>query len=707
MTAQASVQSLLNSRFRVADTIRLQLRTEKCETFCIISDGDRDKYFHVGINEYYLLSLLADGNSIAEAVAIAARQHQEFDLAESKVRELVIWALRQRILIPDRPTSLASSDGDTQQVRRFSPFWFKIPICDPSQILSWISRQIRQVPTVVWLAFGSLIFLNAIWIVLEQGQRLAQQSAAVFGPSNWLWMLFCWIALKLFHELGHGLSCHLMGGTAKRCGVILVLFAPLAYIDVSSSWQFCSRMQRIVVAISGVLAEFAVASIALVVWSQSGSLWVQSTMLNLVWLATLSSVLFNINPLMRFDGYYILSDLIGKPNLHDAGISAVKSLFQRLCWGNNYSVTKESYPTATLLYGIACLIWRLFVCCSLVVAASALFDGVGVFVALFGLFTWFIRPLWEAIQKWFSRWQSEPHRAIRCLAVCSLAAILLGATLSLPPLPYQVAHCVVELHESATTRCPEDAQLVQLLIKDGEHVDLGQTILVLDSQELRLQIQDLELELAIAQQLERDAKTKHNPGDRKSALREQIRIRRQLQTRKKQLLSLTLKANQNGTIQTKDLEAYDGATLQRGMPLFQIINNDSLQLHLALPSSHGEIYRGEHSATDVQVNLNNRGWESIRMDPSSSIASREVRNLALATIAGGPIPVTVDEANPEKQNFLSPVIRMNASLSGLSAKPRAGELGIVKLPAKYTTIGELLFYCSRDWIREKLKQKAS
>ena len=131
--------------------------------------------------------------------------------------------------------------------------------------------------------------------------------------------MIAWVLLKIMHEAAHGLVCKKYGGIVSETGIMILWGMPVPYVDVTSSWAFRSKRQRIYTALAGLYVELFVAALAVLFWCHSGPGWIHYWCVHLVVIVGISSLLFNGNPLMRFDGYYVLMDLLEIPNLYGFG----------------------------------------------------------------------------------------------------------------------------------------------------------------------------------------------------------------------------------------------------------------------------------------------------------------------------------------------------------------------------------------------------
>ena len=175
-----------------------------------------------------------------------------------------------------------------------------------------------------------VVCLIGVLTALGHRNELVQSSSILLDRDNWLRLAAVWLVLKILHEAAHGLTCLHFGGNVPSAGVLLILFAPLPFIDVTASWRFPSKWHRIATAAAGVYFELFVAAVAIILWNWCDDSVVRHGALNVAATAGVASLLINGNPLMRFDGYYILSDWLELPNLSGSGQKYIANVFQRI-----------------------------------------------------------------------------------------------------------------------------------------------------------------------------------------------------------------------------------------------------------------------------------------------------------------------------------------------------------------------------------------
>src|SRR5258706_426570 len=171
---------------------------------------------------------------------------------------------------------------------------------------------------------------TALGAIGPEWNRLKTAGQNAIEPGNWplLWATF--VLIKLIHELGHAFSCRRFGGEVHELGIMFLVFVPAPYVDASSAWSLPSKWQRVFVGAGGMIFELFVAAICAFIWKYTDPTTLVSKLAyNAMFIATVTTILFNANPLLRYDGYYILSDLLEIPNLRQQSMENSMSLIKR------------------------------------------------------------------------------------------------------------------------------------------------------------------------------------------------------------------------------------------------------------------------------------------------------------------------------------------------------------------------------------------
>ena len=313
----------------------------------VVKDPATGDYFHLGNQEAYLLQKL-DGTSSAEAICRNFERQFDTPLDPEELQEFVELAdgrcLLQRT-VPDEnerdiPSSLTAHAADGSQSTRGAPprqsilYWRK-SVFDPDCFFNWLQPKIAFCWTRGFLlASASTIAVGAV-MAWANGQQLATRFSDAL---HWQTLLIAWVTLFLLttcHEFAHGLTCKRYGGEVREIGFLLMFFMPCFYCNVSDAWLFREKSKRLWVTFAGAYWDLCVWGLAMCLWR----LTYQDSLVNyLAWLVlSVSSfrVLFNLNPLIKLDGYYLLSDLLEIPNMRQRSIEYVMAHLRWLLWGAN------------------------------------------------------------------------------------------------------------------------------------------------------------------------------------------------------------------------------------------------------------------------------------------------------------------------------------------------------------------------------------
>lgn len=704
-------------------TCRLKLRKGlvfaplQCGTklFYHIEVTSQGRFFRIGIPEYTFISLLDGNTSVAEALTITAQRLGSDALSEQQAAEVVRWLMENRLVEGEgsgrRETVRDSSLASQGPLREFSALSFKLRLGNPDKLLS------HALPYARWLcgAWGFAIAgVLAVWglvTVLGNGERFWGASQQVFAPGNWLWMLGFWFGLKVVHEFAHGLVCKHYGGEVREMGLLFVLFAPLAYVDVTSSWRLESKWQRIHIAVAGILFELSVAAFAIIGWGQVQTGVTAYLLYNLFFIASVSTIAFNINPLMKFDGYYVLSDLVGRPNLYREATELVQSQVRRVLWGVHAGGPTLRGVTRWLMlgYGWGSLVWRTVIFASLLVVAASLAEGAGVILALGAIIGWFRGPLIRFSTQAKIAYQEEPLRFARAMLVLSSIGGLSFAVWNYAPNPLVVSvPGVVEYRGLAVVRAEADGFIERLLVEDGEWVAAGQLLVELRNSEIVSQYRETECELAQCRARQAIAREVKAIADLQVEQAKEESLLKQFAERKREFEGLQVRAPKAGRLIASRLKTRLGAFVHRGDEILAVGEEEAKELRLLV--GHEEV--NEAIAVlghEVGLRVGARRRERGLLETIDPRAARELDYPALAATAGGSLPVhevvgaaVGGRGEERRQELLEPRFRATVSLSSDVAKRlAAGERGYAVLGRSSQSLGTDLVQGCRAWLKRQ------
>ncbi len=363
--------SVETGQFKLRGDLTAIQRSRGHSSRWIVKDPIALKHFEFTDDEYFLLRQFDGESSLEEVKQRFDRNFAPQTVSLNAIYTFLTDAHRNNLVTVD---SCGQADALLQRAREaqnqkllsapLSVLGARFSFGDAQPILDWL-RPLGQIifhPVFVlaWLGV-SLVGLLLFAMRATQVVALAPGLDAFFSVQN-LWALtFLWMFIKLAHELGHGLACRKFGAECHEFGIQFLVFFPFAYCNVSDAWMLDSRWRRIVVSAAGMYVELILATFAVFLWYFSQPGFFHSLMFNLIVLCTVNTLLFNGNPLLRFDGYYILSDYWDVPNLHAQAKQALLRPFERLLLrtAQNEQRRDGSY-LGLFTFGVMALVYRVF-----------------------------------------------------------------------------------------------------------------------------------------------------------------------------------------------------------------------------------------------------------------------------------------------------------------------------------------------------------
>ncbi|MFG0259548.1 MAG: hypothetical protein ACF8LK_04265, partial [Phycisphaerales bacterium JB041] len=447
--------------------------------------------------------------------------HGVIDRSEEDDYYALILELHQRSLL-----SLPVNDADTlfqrfdrkrraeQLSKVLGVFFLRVPLINPDRFLA------RTLPLFRWL-FTTPAFIAWLLLAAAAGvvaiSRFDELSAPVLTmlDGNNVYMLFAaLLGLKVIHEFGHAYACRSFGGRVPEMGVFLVLFTPLAYVDATDSWTFTKTRRRAIVTLGGVYFESIIGAIAVFVWAATDASILNTLAYQVIVLATITTTLFNLNPLLRYDAYYLVSDLSGVPNLRARCQEAVAGLCKRVLFGLRHSADGEPTPLHPGLtaFGLAQISYRVVLMITISTVLIMKFGSAGLLMAVLLNSLTLGKSAIKLVRYLIA---SEEIAPVRARAIFTTAAATAGLTAGvlLLPLPWPVnARGVVSFESIQTLRAPQPGVLTALPARQGEHLSLGSPLAPLQNPDLQTRQHTLLAEHALANSRQTLAAT-HSPSE--------------------------------------------------------------------------------------------------------------------------------------------------------------------------------------------------
>ncbi len=615
----------------------------------VLADPLRGKYFQIGWQAYQILSRWK-GRS-AEAVIVAIHAETTCHITPKDIDDLQKF-LYGHHLMRDPP------QGDyrtyVSQAAAAKPQWlmwlvhhylfFQIPLVRPNRFLR------ATLPCVEWLFTPStawvvgLVGLIGLYLASRQWDTFTATMMHCFTPEGFALYVLCLVIIKVFHEFGHAYTATRYGCRVSTMGIALVLMVPMLYSDTSDAWKLTARRQRAAIGAAGIIVECSLAAVAMFVWNflddgvgRSLAFLTATTSLAL-------GVAINLNPFMRFDGYYVLSDWLGIPNLQDRACTFGQWQLRRLVFGLEAPMPESvSAARCRFLVGFAWATWLyrfvLFLGIAFVVY-HFFFKLLGLLLFAFEIGWFILLPIMRELNAWWTLRGAvrEPGR----VWISAGAAALLAAVLIIPWSDRISLPAVLESTLHATIYAPAPGRIVELTVEEGRQVQKGDGIITLESPVLEKDIALTKKQIEVEQLRGRREFLDHEELARHHVTLEELKSRlAQLEGLVQQQHNLSLTAPISGVVADRAEALHVGRWINTELPLAYVIDPVGEELHALAPETDVGYLRVGQSARFIP-----EGAER----PSLKAHVIEIRDIDessdtvryLASLYGGAVPVRED-----------------------------------------------------------------
>ena len=675
----------------------------------VLEDASRGAYFRIGLPEYTFLSLLDGrttvGDAITQTIAVLGREA----LDEQQAGVICHWLVESKLLAPDGPrdqNDRADEGAAAKLARRLNPLSIRLPLGCPQPMLEVLDSLAGGLFSLGGLLLWLAVMACVAWQLLPHTEQLWRESAIVLSPHNWLWIALWGLGLKVIHEASRGLACVRFGGRVREAGIVFVLLAPIPYVDLTSTWRL-PKWRRIVASAAGMFAELLIAAIAAMLWANTHDELLRQHLLQLMLTASVVTLLFNANPLMRFDGYYILADWLELPNLAAHGQQWLTHLAKR--WLLGVKSTSPTWPEGrtwlVAAYGVTSAMWRMVVSVSLIVAAAVWFEGAGIVLAAGAVLAWFLHPLWRGLRYVLVGSAFERPQRMRFVAIATCAAASLTWLLTSVTAWHSIAlPGVIESVDAATVRAESPGFVEEVLIESGQTVRAGDLLIRLSNHELESQRRQLVIEIERSELRGRTFQQAEELAARNAEDDNRTGLRTRLGELDQMCDQLLIRAPFAGVVAASDLPSLIGSYVAPGRELLVIGDAEEKEVRVLISP---EQFEAASLSLDrvVRVRLTDDGFTATgtlhKLEPRATV---QAPHPALCAGAGGPIATKVSASQPaqrgrDSQELLEPYVVGYVSLDRVTSRLHGpGQLATVSIAEAPRPLGVWLLERSERWL---------
>lgn len=609
-------------------------------------------------------------------------------LGELDQRDLILYQV-----MTDIPTLFRRKQEKVKRERMafINPLAFKLSLWDPSKFLDqtrWLQKLIfNPISFCIWLA----IVISALLAAASDWDALRLHASNYLTTPKYL--LLAWLSfpvIKALHEFGHALAVRHWDGPVKESGITFFVFTPAPYVDASASTAFRSQWQRVIVGAMGMMVELFLAAVALLIWVSTQPGLVHALAFVTMFVCGITSILFNGNPLLRFDAYHILCDTFELPNLANRSRLFWTNQFKRLVLGAN-NIVPMSYARGELkwlfAYAPLSIVYGLIILGYIVFWLGSKSFVIGLLVALFAIAAMVIKPLIATIKNTI---ESAGVGATRNRAKLMIASILSVTLIALffVPVPFNtVAQGVIWLPDQAHIRPLSEGFIKEIRVAHGAEVQPNQVILVLSDPSLIAKRDNLNNQLSSMQVNQYNLLTQDIT--RADSIGKQIeKIGAELIRVNEQINALEIRSQVQGKLVMPHQDDLLGTFVKQGALLAYVLNSNIIKIRAAIPEPAAALVR-DH-LTGVQVRTADHPDKVIIADMSmdTPAVTRTLPSAAMGDHGGG--KYATDPADKEGLTSVEPIVLIDLNLPNTSLE-RVGARASVRFEHGYATIAEQLY----------------
>ncbi len=632
----------------LAPDVQIARHVYRLQPVYVLRRASTRSWHRISASGYALLSRFDGRRTVQDIWETSLAEHADKAASQGDLINLLAQLHEADLLIVDTRLDTEQMLGrrdrlqerDSRQ-RYWNPLFLRLRLMDPHWLVERIDRLIPQGCFSVLATVTVSLWVMALFFLMPHWSELGYQLAdnRVFNPANILLMSLLYPILKLLHELAHALVVKRYGGDVRECGIALLVLVPNPYVDASAASMFPDKYQRMLVSAAGILVEVTVAAMASLVWLNSTGL-IQSAALSVMMIGFVSTLLFNGNPLLKFDGYYLLADWLEIPNLASKSRQYLLSILARLTGSRvatPVTLADEREKYWLIAYGVLSSAYRIALMFFIAWVISGQYFFFGGVLALYVCVTSIGLPLWKAIGFIGSQERDVRQRVL----VSGTAALCLfaGAAVALPLPKVTVTDGIVWLPEQAVLRIEQACEVERLHVAPGSEVAAGDRLFDCVDSEWDTEVRVLKAELTQLD-AERAGLLLTDPARHQQLMSQRNSILSRYELARKRLSLREVVARSAGQFLVEGSADLQGRYLQANTVAGFVVPADRRTIRLAMTQAEASwMDRGDQTIEVlVHGDQTSRQIFTSRITRRTPKASHQIATPALTTLGGGTLP---------------------------------------------------------------------
>ena len=710
--------------YRVADlkarlipAVRTHKQYFRNKTWHILQSPVNQEFFRLEDAGYAFVALLNGKRTVADAWRIANDRYGDDAPTQGEAIQLLGQLYQSNLvqaeLPPDAENLFSRFHKRIKREMQAAAMGFLFPrfhVWDPDSFLNrwcgWVGWVFTGFGVLVWAVLAGL----GLYALAERGGELYNSTAGVLSPANLPFLYLAFVVAKAIHEFAHGFACKVLGhregedGQVHDTGIMLLVFTPVPYVNATASWGFRSKWRRIVVAAAGMWSELALAAVAAMVWAwTSEGHAIHAIAYNTMFVASIATILFNGNPLLRYDAYYILCDALEMPNLAMRAQQYAHYLVKRYAWGvkgARHSAHGAWEKSFFIFYYVASTLYRMVLLAGILLTVSELAFFLGVAMAVASLVVWGVLPIFKLLRYLFT--SSELSRVrVRAVGLTLLVFLCALWPLVTAPMPDRFRiEGVAESEVAAGVHAGSTGFLVEALPSNTPAV-AGETVVAvlknpaLDSEWAKLLGREKEIQARLRMAEATDPSEAQAMVELLSAVREEMsrveRLRRELE----------VKADRDGLWVAPRIQNFFGTYIQHGQRLGEVISPGAIHIR-SFPGQNEAVNLMTGAKREIELRVKGRPdlWTTGYISQILPAGRKELPSPVLGFPAGG--ETQVDEEDPQGNTSAEHLFEIKVELAGDAEWPLLpGQVVVIR----FDTPEKPLFEQGWRFLRQLLQRR--
>jgi putative peptide zinc metalloprotease protein len=656
---------------RLREDVAIERQVVRDEVWYVVRDQFSTRVHRFSPAVYFVLTRMDGSNTFDMIWRDAVAQFGEDAPSQDQVLQTASQLYQANILQSDAPVDEydLSERAIAERSRLFAfnlknPMFVRIPLFDPDRFLDATLHLFR--PFCNWL--GALAWLGVVgWLALQIAINWDDLTTdlvdKVLAAQSLVAIILIYPLLKILHEFGHAYATKLAGQEVHEMGVMLLTLLPAPYVDASASAMVTSKWQRALIAAAGMMVELVVAAGAMLIWQEAETGPVRSLAYDALLIASVSTVIFNGNPLLRFDAYYMLCDVLELPNLGTRAQRYYLYLVQRYLFGapdvrSPAMARGERFWFA--LYAPASLAYRLFTLFSIALFVSSKYFAVGIALAIWVVAASVLWPIAKAL-KFVVMSPALARMRWRAVSVTAAGVAAVAALVAIVPIPNgTVARGMVWIPEEARVVAYTSGSFDKFLAEPGAPVAKGEALVQLEDPFKQAKLRDAEEKVTEIEARLRSAEAR-SPFDSVGLAHQRDLIVKELEDIQRRDRDLVMRSPAAGIFVVPHAVDLADNFIKQGQSIGYVMSEGTLSIRVSVPESQIQYVRDQTRA--VAIRFDEQPWveiDNVTIERQVPESSRKLPSPALSAANGGTLDV--DPAAKEKDKIIEPIFEIDLSL---------------------------------------------